>query len=167
MPRCHAEEVSPACRPLAAASRTKSGVTRSPSPNHSGTTSGSPNTVIATSVMGVSERPPMGPLSEAPRPESCKRELSDMSSDLPHRRLFRQPAACPTIVGGETKPDLSLSNRQNMIRSRPMKRPALVLSPALVLLIFTTLLAGCATVPARNIDRVQAGMHRDQGPSHT
>ena len=43
-----------------------------------------------------------------------------------------------------------------------MKRPALVLSPALVLLIFTTLLAGCATVPARNIDLVQAGMDRNQ-----
>ncbi len=114
--------------PWPAASRTKSGVTRSPSPNHSGTTSGSPNTVIATSVMGVSERPPMGPLSDAPRPESFRRELSDMASDVPHRRPLRQPAACPTIVGGETKPDLSLSNRQNMIRSRPMKHRALVLS---------------------------------------
>jgi hypothetical protein len=78
-----------------------------------------------------------------------------MASDVPHRRPFRQPPACPTIVGGETKPDLSLSNRQNTIRSRPMKHRALVLS-------IVMMLAGCATVPARNIDRVQAGMDRDQ-----
>ena len=36
-----------------------------------------------------------------------------------------------------------------------MKRRALVLS-------IVVMLAGCATVPARNIDRVQAGMDRDQ-----
>jgi hypothetical protein len=42
-----------------------------------------------------------------------------------------------------------------------MKRPALLLSPALVLL-GTAMLTGCATVPARNIDRVQAGMDRTQ-----
>jgi hypothetical protein len=36
-----------------------------------------------------------------------------------------------------------------------MKHSALVLS-------IVMMLAGCATVPARNIDRVQAGMDRDQ-----
>ena len=36
-----------------------------------------------------------------------------------------------------------------------MKRPALVLS-------IMMMLAGCSTVPARNIDRVQAGMDREQ-----
>jgi hypothetical protein len=36
-----------------------------------------------------------------------------------------------------------------------MKHRALVLS-------IIVMLAGCATVPARNIDRVQAGMDRDQ-----
>jgi hypothetical protein len=36
-----------------------------------------------------------------------------------------------------------------------MKRPALVLS-------IVMMLAGCATVPVRSIDRVQAGMNRDQ-----
>jgi hypothetical protein len=36
-----------------------------------------------------------------------------------------------------------------------MKRAALVLS-------IVMMLAGCATVPARNIDRVQAGMDRNQ-----
>ena len=36
-----------------------------------------------------------------------------------------------------------------------MKHRALVLS-------IVVMLAGCATVPARNIDRVQAGMDRDQ-----
>jgi SmpA / OmlA family len=41
-----------------------------------------------------------------------------------------------------------------MIRSVPMKRPALVLPMVFVL-------AGC-TVAARNIDHVQAGMNRNQ-----
>jgi len=41
-----------------------------------------------------------------------------------------------------------------------MKRSALVLPPALFLL-GAALLAGCA-VPAKNIDRVTAGMDRDQ-----
>ena len=36
-----------------------------------------------------------------------------------------------------------------------MKHSALVLS-------IVMMLAGCATVPSRNIDRVQAGMNRDQ-----
>jgi outer membrane protein assembly factor BamE (lipoprotein component of BamABCDE complex) len=36
-----------------------------------------------------------------------------------------------------------------------MKRPAVVLS-------IIMMLAGCATVPARNIDRVHAGMDRNQ-----
>ena len=37
-----------------------------------------------------------------------------------------------------------------------------MMRPALVLSIMMMMLAGCSTVPARNIDRVQAGMDRDQ-----
>src|SRR5690242_4206991 len=126
----------------------KSGVTRSLSPNQSGTTSGSPNTDMATSAIGVSGIPAIKPLSPAPSPGGTKRELVCMSWTYPIGRIFATRPGL-TILGGMAKSGLSLPRTG----SSPMKRHAAAL-------LIVLLSAGC--VHGTSMDQVHAGMTHEQ-----